>query len=203
MKSCISILFFITTLSWLSIAKATDQHLNIGQDSDDYDISDNYGVSIASGFGAARIVPLRIGIQKAFCKQWKTHNGWPVTGYVEGSFYALNGKRGCLPNGSKSNRQLYATALALAFRINAANQTCIGWPYLELGVGGSYLTRKEIGGRELGMHFQFEDRIGLGLRLGEYRQFDLAYRAVHFSNAYLGHKNHGINLHMLVFGYWF
>ncbi len=158
------------------------------------------GTSIASGYGAARIIGLRLGLQKEFAKQWRTESTWPITGYWEGSLYSMHGKRGLLPN---SHRTLNAGAAAAVVRFNRVLCTVVGWPYVELGIGVSFLSRKEIGGRNLGMHFQFEDRFGMGLRFGENREYDLGYKAVHFSNAYLGSVNHGINLHLLTIGYWF
>ncbi|HEV2524494.1 MAG TPA: acyloxyacyl hydrolase [Gammaproteobacteria bacterium] len=158
------------------------------------------GVSVASGYGAAHIVPLRLGLQREFEKQWRTESTWPITGYWEGSLYSMHGKKGPLPN---SHKQLNAGALAAVVRFNRALCTTVGWPYVELGIGLSLLTQKEIGGRNLGMHFQFEDRFGIGVRFGENREYDFGYKAVHFSNAYLGSVNHGINLHLLTIGYWF
>lgn len=158
------------------------------------------GTSIASGYGAAQIVPLRLGFQKEFEKEWRSKSTWPITGYWEGSLYTMHGKKGLLPN---SHKQLNASALAAVIRFNRACCTVVGWPYVELGIGLSLLTKKEIGGRNLGMHFQFEDRFGIGVRFGENREYDIGYKAVHFSNAYLGSVNHGINLHLLSIGYWF
>jgi lipid A 3-O-deacylase len=158
------------------------------------------GISIGSGYGAAHIVPVRLGLQKDFGKQWAADSQWPIGGYWEASFYTMNGQRG--PN-LNSHKQLEAVALAGAFRFQRAEKIVIGWPYLELGLGLSWLSRKEIGGRNLGIHFQFEDRIGVGVRFGDKQQYDVSYRAIHFSNAYIGPSNHGINLHLLVLGYWF
>jgi len=158
------------------------------------------GLSIGSGYGAAQIVPIRIGLQKNFDKQWAQGSDWPVGGYWEASFYSMNGKRGPKPG---SHRSLEAAAFAGVFRLQRAEKMQWGWPYLELGVGLSWLSQKEIGGRDLGIHFQFEDRIGVGFRFGEAQQYDIGYRAIHFSNAYIGPSNHGINLHVLVLGYWF
>jgi lipid A 3-O-deacylase len=158
------------------------------------------GVSIASGYGAAHIVPIRLGIQKPFNRSWREEWDWPISGYWEASVYNMNGraapKRG-------SHKRLQAIAGAAVMRFARAEPTAIGWPYVELGIGLSYLSRKEIGGRDLGIHFQFEDRVGVGIRLGEQRQYDIGYKAIHFSNAYIGPSNHGINLHLIALNYWF
>lgn len=159
------------------------------------------GVSVASGHGVSDIVPIRIGIQKSFGYPWAHRTRCPIGGYFEASAYALNGKKGRYnPN---SNKSAQALALAAVLRFQNQYEILAVYPYLDLGLGASWFSKKEIGGRELGIHFEFEDRLGLGFRFGKNQQFDFCYRAVHFSNAYLGQQNHGINLHLLVLGYWF
>ncbi len=158
------------------------------------------GISFASGYGAAEIIPIRLGFQQEFNQQWRAESDWPIGAYWEGSFYQMRGKRGSLPG---SHNRLEAVALAGVFRFERAKESVLGWPYVELGIGLSWLSRKEIGGRDLGIHFQFEDRFGLGVRFGENREYDVGYKVIHFSNAYIGPSNHGINLHLLTIGYWF
>lgn len=159
-----------------------------------------WGGSIASGYGAANIVPIRIGVQKMFTKRWREDSCWPVYGYWEASVYAMNGKKGVEPN---SNKRLMATALAAVARMERGTPFSFGHPYVELGFGGSWVNKTEIGGRDLGIHFQFEDRLGLGVRFGQHQEYDIGYKAIHFSNAYIGPSNHGINLHVLNIAYWF
>ncbi len=158
------------------------------------------GISVSSGYGAAGIVPWRFGFQQEFEKKWREGCDWPISAYWETSYYVMNGKRGANPG---SHSHLDAVALAGVFRFERALETRVGWPYVEVGIGLSWLSQKEIGGRDLGMHFQFEDRIGIGVRFGENRSFDIGYKAIHFSNAYIGPSNNGINLHVLTLGYWF
>lgn len=159
------------------------------------------GVSLASGYGVADIVPIRVGLLKSWDKYWWQDSPWKVTGYFEGSYYYLPGNAGPEPD---SNDKLSAYALAIVGKM-IRQEPWVGsvHPFADLGFGASYLTRKEIGGRELGIHFQFEDRLSLGLKFGGRGQYEFGYRALHFSNAYLGPKNHGINLHMLFVNYWF
>lgn len=158
------------------------------------------GVSIGSGCGVANIVPIRLGVQKEFERRWCTETDFLIGGYWEGSLYYMKGKHGPKP---KTNNQLFAGALAGVLRFEQAKEICGVWPYLELGIGLSWLSQKEIGGRKLGSPVLFEDRLGLGVRLGDKKQYDISYRAIHFSNAYIGRENNGINLHVLVLGYWF
>jgi len=76
-------------------------------------------------------------------------------------------------------------------------------PYCELGVGLSWLSETEIEGRILSLHFQFEDKFGMGMRFGQKQQYDLAMRVYHYSNASIKRPNSGVNLAMVSFGYWF
>ncbi len=158
------------------------------------------GISGAVGMGAAHIHPVRFGIQKKFDRQWRTDSAWPIGGYWEGSVYAMRSQKALLSRGPK---QIQSTALAGVFRFERAEKMLPGWPYIELGIGLAWLSQKEIAGRRLGLHLQFEDRVGIGFRFGKDREFDIGYKAIHFSNAYLGPINHGINLHLLMLGYWF
>ena len=158
------------------------------------------GVSIGTGYGVASIIPIRLSFQKMLDTRWEPCNTWPIASYIEGSFYSMHGRKGVEPN---SHRYLKAVALAGFLRFERPEALCNVYPYIELGIGASWLSQKEIGGRDLGFHYQFEDRLGIGLRFGPCLEYEIGYKAVHFSNAYLGPRNHGINLHMLVLNYWF
>jgi hypothetical protein len=159
------------------------------------------GVSLAAGQGVANIVPIRVGIQKAFQGEIRSDYFWPIWAYWEGAFYTMNGK--ACPKKPGSHKQLYATVLAGAMRFERQEPVSQVFPYVELGIGISWVSHREIGGRELGTPFLFEDRLNFGIRFGENKQYDLSYRLVHFSNAYMGPCNHGMNLHMVALGYWF
>lgn len=77
-------------------------------------------------------------------------------------------------------------------------------PYLELSVGFSYLNQTRFEKRNLGIHFAFQDRLGLGALLGNSERFSLGLNAVHYSNAHLSSHNSGITIPvMLNLGYRF
>ena len=159
------------------------------------------GISVASGYGVAQSTPFRLGFQQEFNKQWRKESNWPITAYWEGSFYDIQTHNKNL--NPASHKHLNAVALAAVARFEHKEKIQFGWPYLEIGFGASSVSHKEFGGRKLSTYFQFEDRVGIGVRFGEDREYDLSYRAIHFSNAYIGTYNHGINLHVLMLGYWF
>ncbi|MDJ0926172.1 MAG: acyloxyacyl hydrolase [Gammaproteobacteria bacterium] len=77
------------------------------------------------------------------------------------------------------------------------------FPYIDIAVGVSLLSDHEIDGRELSTHFQFEDRIGLGLRFGDKHQHALVFNYFHYSNANFEKPNDGIDIFMTSFVYRF
>lgn len=71
-------------------------------------------------------------------------------------------------------------------------------PYFELGIGGALFSATQLGNRKLDVRFQFTEWIGLGLQFSEH--VTLGLRAVHFSNAGLGGRNHGLDMGQIVVG---
>lgn len=67
-------------------------------------------------------------------------------------------------------------------------------PYLELSIGVAYLNHTHIDDRNLGMHFSFQDRMGVGAFLGTSERVSIGVHAVHYSNAHLSEHNSGITV---------
>ena len=77
-------------------------------------------------------------------------------------------------------------------------------PYLELSIGLSYLNHTRLDNRNLGIHFAFQDRAGIGALLGTSERFSVGIHAVHYSNAHLAHNNSGVTIPLLLdLGYRF
>lgn len=77
-------------------------------------------------------------------------------------------------------------------------------PFLELSIGLSYLNHTRIDHRNMGIHFAFQDRAGIGALLGTSERVSIGVHAVHYSNAHLSSKNSGITIPlMLDVGYRF
>ena len=157
------------------------------------------GVSGSSGVGAAHIIPYRMAILWDLgpfawqARPWQWRGVWELsTAYWDGE--PARGR-------SIDNLGLMTTGPQFRLQRNQAFQMGIQ-PYLEGGIGASWLSEKEVGGRRLGMHYQFEDRIGLGMRFGSKQRYDVNIRAMHYSNASLGKYNSGINLFLFTLGYW-
>jgi hypothetical protein len=71
-------------------------------------------------------------------------------------------------------------------------------PYFELSVGAAYLSNTRFANRNMGMHFSFQDRGGLGFTFGNRQQFALGAHIVHYSNASLSSNNSGITIPLMV-----
>lgn len=77
-------------------------------------------------------------------------------------------------------------------------------PYLELSIGLAYLNHTRLDDRNLGMHFTFQDRFGIGALLGASEHVSFGLHAVHYSNAHLSAHNSGITVPLEVdIGYRF
>lgn len=100
-------------------------------------------------------------------------------------------------NQSAHNRSLNIYSVAPVFRYIFV-QRGPTFPYLELSIGLSYLSRTRIDHRNLGMHFAFQDRIGLGTFIGVKKAFSLGLHAVHYSNASFCSHNSGLTLPLVV-----
>lgn len=71
-------------------------------------------------------------------------------------------------------------------------------PYLELSIGLSYLNHTHLDSRNLGIHFAFQDRAGIGAFLGASERFSIGMHAVHYSNAHLSSHNSGITIPLVL-----
>jgi hypothetical protein len=67
-------------------------------------------------------------------------------------------------------------------------------PYLELSIGIAYLNQTHIENRNLGIHFSFQDRMGIGALLGASEKLSLGVHALHYSNSHLSSNNSGISI---------
>lgn len=76
-------------------------------------------------------------------------------------------------------------------------------PYLEAGIGVGFISKTFFQGRKLSTAFQFEDRLGGGVRFGRQQRHDLNVRYVHYSNASLKNPNAGLDTWVVSYGYRF
>ena len=98
---------------------------------------------------------------------------------------------------------LEATSLTLTpmFRLNFATTEGGMTPFVEAGIGASYFTKTELDSTDLGSKFQFEDRVGAGLRFNGGSEIGVRY--FHYSNAGIKKPNNGMEMGALYYRHAF
>lgn len=77
-------------------------------------------------------------------------------------------------------------------------------PYIEASVGFAYLTKTQLENRPQGIHFTFQDQLGIGLAYGAEQRFFTTISAIHYSNGSFSEHNSGITAPVLLtLGYRF
>jgi lipid A 3-O-deacylase len=151
------------------------------------------GISLGIGKSRDSINIYHLGFQKQFGHSWLKSEVGSLSGYHELS----------LNYWEHSDESIQQVAYSPVF---AYESTAFGsgiFPYLEGGIGVSYISEKMIKGRNMSSHFQFEDRIGMGVRVGEDRKHDLNFGYLHYSNAGIKQPNDGIDIFILSYTYSF
>jgi len=72
-------------------------------------------------------------------------------------------------------------------------------PFVEAGIGVSLFTGASAGDQDFGSAFNFEDRIGAGLKFAGGQKVGI--RAIHYSNASIKQPNDGIESYSLFYSY--
>ncbi|MCQ4264431.1 acyloxyacyl hydrolase [Stutzerimonas stutzeri] len=70
-------------------------------------------------------------------------------------------------------------------------------PFVEGGVGVAFFSKTDVGEQQLGSSFNFENRIGAGLKLPHAQKVGI--RAMHYSNAGIKQPNDGIESYSLFY----
>ena len=70
-------------------------------------------------------------------------------------------------------------------------------PFVEAGIGVAFFSKTDVGEQQLGSSFNFEDRIGAGLKLPHEQKVGI--RAIHYSNAGIKQPNDGIESYSLFY----
>lgn len=154
------------------------------------------GFGIALGYGRANGKAnletdiYRAGLKKDFTAKWLEHGCGYFSGYFELSYNRWECK----------GQYINAVGISPVFAYHFGNQSNAIIPYIEAGIGIAYLDEYRIAYRNLGSHWQFEDRVGLGARIGF---VDLNLRYLHYSNANLESPNDGIDILMFTVAFQF
>ena len=140
------------------------------------------GISIEAGRSSESTNTFRLAAQFDFGQTlWQTQSGnVRLGGYWDAGVRRWSG--------------LDATTVGISpvLRLDFGSPNSAMTPYIEAGIGASYFTRSNFDkeDRDLGSKFQFEDRLGAGVRFADGSQLGL--RIFHYSNAGIKSPNQGI-----------
>lgn len=145
------------------------------------------GITVQIGESSESTTTYRIGAQFEFGRTlWQTDaGGVQLDGYWDAGVTRWS--------------RLDATSLTLTpmFRLNFGANNGGVTPFLEAGIGAAYFTDTELDRRDLGSKFQFEDRLGAGLRFETGSEVGVRY--YHYSNAGIKQPNDGIDMAALYY----
>lgn len=138
---------------------------------------------------------VRVALQRHWPRHWFAHDGWYLGGYWELGLGYWRGNPG-----DTGNRSLEVIDFRPVLRWQYAGGSGeTPDVYLEVGTGPALLSRTEIENRRFSTAFQFGSHIGLGMRFGPGRCYEISYRLMHYSNANLKFPNNGMTFNALQF----
>lgn len=130
----------------------------------------------------------RLGLRKDSSSRWLSNDtGW-LSMYYEASLNDWN----------KGAESVYGAACSPVFVYYFGAKESVVNPYVEAGIGVACISETELGGRHFSTAFQFEDRIGAGVRM---KRADFSIRYMHYSNGSLVEPNDGIDIFIITASY--
>ncbi len=145
------------------------------------------GLSVEVGRGQDETNLLRVAIQSKWRKEWPAGQEWRFSGYWE------------LSVGAWDNHDNSAADFAFTPTFRFERYAPEVSPYVEAAIGFHIISRHISADRYFSTNFQFGDHVGVGVRFGEQRRYDLQLRAQHISNGGISQPNPGINFLLLRF----
>lgn len=130
--------------------------------------------------GFTKFDVFRLTVRKDFSRDiWAGERG-RLGGFWEGSANYWSADDG----------DLWAAAFAPVFAFYLGSPSNRWQPYIEGAVGAALISETELAGRQFSTTFQFENRLGIGLRGPN---VDIHVRLLHYSNADIEEPNNGMD----------
>jgi lipid A 3-O-deacylase len=134
-------------------------------------------LSFAVGTTDDSTMTYRLGVQCDFGRNFSESSTGRLTGYWDTAYTFWQGDK---------TADNHSVALTPVFVYEFAGETVK--PYIEAGIGVALFSSTELEEQDLGSSFQFEDRLGVGLRFNGH---EIGLRAMHYSNAGISSPNDG------------
>jgi lipid A 3-O-deacylase len=141
-------------------------------------------ISFSVGQTGESTMTYRLGLQSNWDTSWWQSSTGRVTGYWDGAYTYWEGD---------STPDDQSLSFSPVFVYEFAGDSIK--PYLEAGIGVAAFSNTKIESNDLGAVFQFEDRVGFGLRFGAGQE--VGFRVLHYSNAGMQHHNDGVESYAL------
>lgn len=140
-------------------------------------------LSVAIGQTGESTMTYRLGAQFDFNHSWFVSDVGRLTGYWDAAYTYWDGDE------TSSNHSL---SFSPVFVYEFAGERFK--PYIEAGIGVAAFSNTELEENDLATSFQFEDRLGVGVRFAEQ---EIGIRALHYSNAGIKQPNQGVESYAL------
>lgn len=140
-------------------------------------------LSLAIGQSDDAVAVYRLGSQWDWDGAWMQGDSGRLSGYWDLGYTYWQGDE------TASNHSVSFTPV---FVYEFAGETLK--PYIEAGIGVALFSSTELEDNDLSSSFQFEDRLGAGVRFAGQ---EIGVRAIHYSNAGLKHPNDGAEAYTL------
>lgn len=137
------------------------------------------GLTFSVGQSGDSTMVYRLGAQFDFNSRWFESSVGHLSGYWDAGYTYWEG------DDTSTN---HSVSFAPVFVYEFAGQNVK--PYLEAGIGVAAFSSTKLESNDLGSSFQFEDRIGAGLRFAG--GHEIGIRAIHYSNAGIKKPNDGV-----------
>ena len=167
------------TIKWLLLIPVFSFFISM-----DYANAEGFIDEISFGYGQEKnenIDIYRLGLKKNFGRNFLVNKtGW-LSGYFEGSLNYWH----------HTDEDIYAVALSPVFVYFFGSETNHFTPYIEAGIGGTLMSETKISNVEMSTVFQFENRVGAGIRT---ERLDFNFRYMHYSNGSISQPNEGLDI---------
>lgn len=142
------------------------------------------GIEFSVGQTGQTTQTYRLGMKFDWDQSWLQSDVGRLTGYWDGAYTYWDGDKR-----SSNNSLSFSPVFVYEFAGEKVK------PYIEAGIGVAVFPNTQIEDNKLGSAFNFEDRIGFGLRFNG--GHEVGIRATHYSNAGIKEPNDGIESYAL------
>jgi lipid A 3-O-deacylase len=143
-----------------------------------------WDASLSVGHTGESTMVYRLGLQSAWDSSWYETSVGRLTGYWDAGITHWAGDKA-----ASNNSISFAPVLRYEFSGESVK------PFVDFGIGVAGFQRTAVEGNKLGSSFNFEDRLGAGVKFANGQE--LSVRLIHYSNAGIKEPNDGIEAYSL------